>query len=263
MTQAHAHPTREIEIRYCSSVAEFVECVRIEHAIWGAATAVPTPVFVVAAHESGGQVLGAFQDDRMVGFALAFAALRDGQHFLHSHMAAVLPEFRDRGVGRSLKLAQRKDALARGIGLIEWTFDPLDLKNAYFNLVRLGVIARRFIPNCYGITGSKLHGELPTDRLVAEWWLDSDRVKAVLAGHAPAASGEAERIAIPAAFSALRESDRASAARIQSDARTQFLKWFGKGYAATGVAQRDDATDYLLEPEAAIKGLKLPKPKEN
>ena len=248
MTQAHAHAAREIEIRHCSSVDEFSECVRIEHAIWGAATAVPTPVFVVAAHESGGQVLGAFQDDKMVGFALAFAALRDGQHFLHSHMAAVLPEFRDRGVGRSLKLAQRKDALARGIGLIEWTFDPLDLKNAYFNLVRLGAIARRFIPNCYGITGSKLHGELPTDRLVAEWWLDSDRVKAVLAGNPPPVSSAVERISIPANFATLRESDRAAAARIQSDARTQFLKWFGKGYAATGVERREGETDYLLEP---------------
>ena len=263
MTQAHAHPTREIEIRHCSSVDEFSECVRIEHAIWGAATAVPTPVFVVAAHESGGQVLGAFRDDRMVGFALAFAALRDGRHFLHSHMAAVLPEFRDRGVGRSLKLAQRRDALARGIDLIEWTFDPLDLKNAYFNLVRLGAIARRFIPNCYGVTGSKLHGALPTDRLVAEWRLDSDRVKAVLAGNAPAVRTTSERISIPSSFAELRDSDQASAARIQSEARTLFLKWFAEGYAATAVARRHDATDYLLEPVATIKGLKLPELKES
>lgn len=263
MTRAHAHAAREIEIRHCSSVAEFSECVRIEHAVWGAATAVPTPVFVVAAHETGGQVLGAFEGGRMVGFILAFAAVRGGYRFLHSHMAAVLPEFRDRGVGRSLKLAQREDALARGIDLIEWTFDPLDVKNAYFNLMRLGAIARRFIPNCYGITGSKLHGALPTDRLVAEWWLDSDRVRALLAGELPAASSATERISIPASFAELRESDQASAARIQSEARGQFLKWFGAGYAATGVERRADATDYLLETQTAIGGLKLPALKES
>jgi len=263
MKQAHAHAVREIEIRHCSSVSEFSECVRVEHAVWGAATAVPTPVFVVAAHETGGQVLGAFAEGRMLGFILAFAAVRDGHHFLHSHMAAVLPEFRDRGVGRSLKLAQREDALRRGINLIEWTFDPLDVKNAYFNLVRLGAIARRFIPNCYGITGSRLHGSLPTDRLVAEWWLDSDRVKAMLAGNVPGVGSPTERISIPTSFAELRESDQASAARIQSEARAQFLKWFGEGYAATGVERGAEATDYLLEPQAAIDGLKLPKTKES
>jgi predicted GNAT superfamily acetyltransferase len=139
---ALAHAAQEIEIRHCSSVAEFAECVRIEHAIWGESVAVPTPIFVVAQH-TGGQVLGAFQNGEMVGFTLAFTALRDGKLFVHSHIAAVLPDCRDRGVGRRLKLFQRQDALKRGIDLIEWTFDPLDLKNAYFNLVRLGAIARR------------------------------------------------------------------------------------------------------------------------
>jgi len=244
MTQAHA--AREIEIRHCSSVAEFSECVEIQHAIWGESITVPVPIFVVA-HHTGGQIPAAYDGAKMAGFALAFTARRAEKVFLHSHIAAVLPEFRDRGVGRSLKLAQRKDALAKGIDLIEWTFDPLDVKNAYFNLMRLGAIARRFIPNCYGVTGSKLHGALPTDRLVAEWWLDSERVKAVLAGGAPAVGASAERIAIPAVFAAMRESDPAGAARVQAEARDQFLRWFGKGYAATGVERREGETDYLLE----------------
>ena len=92
-------------------------------------------------------------------------------------MVGVLAEYRDRGVGRLLKLAQREDALARQINRIEWTFDPLQLKNASFNIARLGAIVRHYIPNLYGRTSSPLHAGLPTDRLVAEWWVRSSRVK--------------------------------------------------------------------------------------
>src|ERR1041385_6901912 len=95
-------------------------------------------------------------------------------------MLGVLPEFRRGGLGLRLKLEQRRQTLARGINLIEWTFDPLEWKNAIFNLDRLGAIARRYVPNQYGISSSPLHRGLPTDRLVAEWWLDSPRVLACI-----------------------------------------------------------------------------------
>ncbi len=263
MSQPTPQATPEIQIRHCSSIADYEACVRIQHAIWGESIAVPVPIFVVA-HHTGGQILGAWLEGKMIGFTQAFTALRSGKLFLHSHIAAVLPEDRDRGVGRSMKLFQRQDALQRGIDLIEWTFDPLDFKNGYFNLMRLGAIVRRYIPNCYGITDSPLHAGLPTDRLVAEWWLNSDRVKSVLAGGPRPKSTTVERIAIPKQFTALRESDRPAAARIQAEARGQFQKWFAKGYAATGVESRDDTTDYLLEPAAAIDGLQLPdSPKES
>jgi predicted GNAT superfamily acetyltransferase len=253
---AQAQAAQPIEIRHCSSVADYQNCVHVEHAIWGKSLTVPVPLFVVA-RETGGQVLGAFQQGGMIGLTLAFAAMRRGKTFLHSHIAAVLPGFRDRGVGRAMKLFQRQDALDRGIDLIEWTFDPLDLKNAYFNLVRLGAIARRCIPNCYGVTESPLHAGLPTDRLVVEWLLNSDRVKRASSGEPPPEIGAAsQRIAIPAALAALRESDREAAAKIQSRACAQFQEWFAKGWVATGVDKRDAATDYLLEPAAAIAGLK-------
>lgn len=252
---AQVHEVQEIEIRHCSSVADYECCVHIEHAIWGKSLAVPVPLFVVA-RETGGQILGAFQQGGMIGFTLAFAAVRGGKTFLHSHIAAVLPGFRDRGVGRRLKLFQRQDALDRGIALIEWTFDPLDLKNAYFNLVRLGAVARRYIQNCYGVTESPLHAGLPTDRLVVEWWLDSDRVKKASAGE-PVYSKAAERIAIPAKLASARESDREVAHQMQSEVRARFQDWFAKGYVATGVEKRDGATDYLLESAAAIAGLEL------
>ncbi len=259
---AQAHAAQEIEIRHCSSVGDYRGCVRIEHAIWGQSLAVPVPLFVVA-RETGGQILGAFQQDGMIGFTLAFAALRAGQAYLHSHIAAVLPDFRNRGVGRALKLFQRRNALDRGIDLVEWTFDPLDLKNAYFNLVRLGGVARRYIPNCYGITESPLHAGLPTDRLVVEWWLNSDRVKKASAGEPPHAEG-AERIAIPAKLAALRESGREAATRIQWEVRARFQELFAKGWVASGIEKGDNATDYLLEPDVAISGLKSPdRPRED
>src|SRR5580658_6727869 len=201
MTEAPGSPA--IEIRHCTTLEEYQDCVRIEHITWGPELAEPTGMFVVA-HHTGGQVLGAFDGKRLVGFTLAVAGVRRGRPFLHSHQTAVLPEYRDKGIGRLLKLFQREDALHRGINLVEWTFDPLELKNAYFNLVRLGAIARRYIPNCYGITGSPLHAGLPTDRLVAEWWLDSDRVRGILADN-PSPLGESTvRIALPSNIGALK-----------------------------------------------------------
>lgn len=250
-------PTHDIDVRHCSNLAEYEECVRVEHAVWGEGIAVPSAVFVVA-HHTGGQVVGAFHDGKMAGFTLALAAIRAGKSSLHSHMTAVLPEFRDRGIGRRLKLFQRQDALKRGIDLIEWTVDPLDLKNAHFNFVRLGAVARQYIPNCYGVTASPLHGGLPTDRLVAEWWLDSERVKFILADDVRPMKGSPERVAIPTNLVEIKKNDRDAAARVQGETREQFQKWFAKGYAATGVESREGATDYLLEPVAEIDGLRLP-----
>jgi predicted GNAT superfamily acetyltransferase len=263
MNQSRSHS--EIEIRHCATLGEYDECVRLEHVIWGEDIAVPSAIFVVA-HHTGGQVLGAFDaipsgasgEPKMVGFTLALAAVRAGKPYLHSHMTAVLPEFHNRGVGRRLKLFQRQDALKRGIDLIEWTFDPLDLKNAHFNFVRLGAVARTYIPDCYGVTESPLHAGLPTDRLVAQWWLNSERVKSILADDVRPMNNSAERISLPTNIAETRNSDRQAAARLQTAAREQFQEWFAKGYAATGVESRAGATDYLLEPAAAIAGVRLP-----
>ncbi len=260
----HSRTHHEIEIRHCATLAEYDQCVRLQHLVWGEDIAVPSPIFVVA-HHTGGQVLGAFApaptapsgQPKMVGFTLALAAIRSGRPYLHSHMTAVLPEVHNRGVGRRLKLFQRQDALKRGIDLIEWTFDPLDLKNAHFNFVRLGAIARKYIPDCYGVTQSPLHAGLPTDRLVAEWWLASERVKSILADNPSPMKGSAQRISVPANLAEIRDTDRQAAARLQTSAREQFQQCFAKGYAASGLESRQGATDYLLEPASAIEGLHL------
>jgi predicted GNAT superfamily acetyltransferase len=261
-------PGADIEIRHCDTLAEYEDCVRIEHLTWGEEIAVPSAMFVVA-HHTGGQVIGAFHGHKMMGFTLALVgirrsgasggwAARGGQFFLHSHMTAVLPEFRDRGVGRRLKLFQRQDALKRGIDLVEWTFDPLEIKNAHFNLVRLGAVARRLIPNCYGVTKSPLHAGLPTDRLVAEWWLGSERVRSTLADNPLPLRRPADRISLPANLGEIKEGDREAGARIQADARAQFEKWFAAGYVATTVETNGTTTDYILEPGGSVAGLRLP-----
>src|ERR1700730_14479766 len=239
-----------IEIRQCHSLDEFEEGVRLERVIWGEEITVPAPIFVVADH-TGGQVIGAFDGEKLAGMTLALAGFRGTLRFLHSHMTAVLPEYQNRGVGRRLKLFQRQDALKRGIPLVEWTFDPLELKNAYFNLARLGAVVRRYIPDCYGVTESPLHGGLPTDRLVAEWWLDCNRVNSVLAGKLPSVSS-AEGIAVPSDIGEPQAANRNARARAQNEIREQFQRWFSKDYFFTCIESRGVTTDYILEPAASI-----------
>src|ERR1700739_4142274 len=224
-----------IMIRPLREVGEMSIGVDLQRRVWGYTEidTVPDQIFIVT-RESGGQVLGAFHEDKAIGFALAFAGVHGGRIHLHSHMVAVLPEFQDRGVGRMLKLAQRDDAISRGIDLIEWTFDPLQLKNAYFNLMRLGAIVRRYIPNAYGRTSSPLHGGLPTDRLVAEWWGRSARVHALLGGKIPVAGADRVRIGIPAGFRQITSTNPAEAERIQSGVRSQFERHIAEGGAAVG-----------------------------
>ncbi len=240
-----------ILIRHCHGLDEFKAAVGVERAVWKSADIdiVPIALFVVAV-ETGGQVLGAFEGNKIVGFTLAFAGWRDGEPFLHSNMTAVLESHRDHGIGRRLKSFQREDALARGIPRVEWTFDPLMTKNAYLNLMRLGAIARRYLPDVYGTTTSPLHAVLPTDRLVAEWHLRSPRVERILSGKraTPTFSKKAVRISVPSEIENLKKRKPAEAARLQSSIREQFLDWFGKGFAATAIAPGSSGMDYILEP---------------
>lgn len=133
---------------------------------------------LIATQHAGGIVLGAFDDELMIGFAYAFPALEDGRSSMHSHMLAVKPDYRNCEAGSYLKLAQRQRALERGLDEITWTFDPLQSLNAHLNFEKLGVISNRYIPNFYGdATSSPLHSGFGTDRLWVRWLLNSERVK--------------------------------------------------------------------------------------
>src|SRR6202051_538634 len=200
----------------------------------------PVRMFVVAS-KIGGQVIGAFDGNELVGFVIAIPGTRNGRSYLHSHMLAVRQGYRNGGLGRRLKLSQRDDALARGFELMEWTFDPLEIKNAYLNIEKLGAISRRYNVNQYGITSSPLQGGLPTDRLVAEWWMKSKRVEAVLAD-APRAEFECRaRIEVPAAIYEWKSAatTRKQALAVQQSNREQFNRAFAEGLSALGY-ERDE-----------------------
>lgn len=241
-----------IEIHQLSKLDEFAEAVRLQREIWGFQDVelLPLRLFVVAS-KIGGQILGAFDGPEMVAFCLCIPGLKPGGKFyLHSHMLGVLPKYRNTGLGRKLKLGQRDFAIASGVDLIEWTFDPLEIKNAFFNIERLGVIARRYVHNQYGTTSSRLHGGLPTDRLIAEWWIRSARVEAAAQVDENKSNFErpvtATRISVPADIASWRESDRQRAREIQTSIGDQFDKHFQAGLAVIGFEKSAEAGTYLL-----------------
>jgi len=226
-----------ISIRRCQGLDELRECIALQKEIWNFTDAelIPLRMFVVA-EKVGGQVMGAFDGNEMVGFALSVPGTRSSQVYLHSHMLAVAKEHRNSGLGRRLKLLQREDALGRGIELIEWTFDPLEIKNAYLNIEKLGAIARRYNINQYGITSSPLQGGLPSDRLIAEWWLKAKRVETLLAtGKNPPFDLE-RTIEVPAVIYAWKAAvdSRSKAQQVQERNREQFLRAFGDGLTVLG-----------------------------
>jgi predicted GNAT superfamily acetyltransferase len=234
-----------VVIRSCHGLEELRACVALQKEVWNFTDAelIPLRMFVVA-EKVGGQVMGAFAGHDMVGFALSVPGTRDGHVYLHSHMLAVRKDQRNSGLGRRLKLLQREDALSRGIELIEWTFDPLEIKNAYLNIEKLGAITRRYNINQYGITSSPLQGGLPSDRLIAEWWLKSKRVETLLSsGKNPTVQIET-KIEVPAQiydWKAAPET-RAQAQQLQERNREQFLRAFGEGLTVVGY-ERDAASN--------------------
>jgi len=215
-------------VRALAGYEEFAEAVRLQKTIWGFDDLELLPVrFFIVASRIGGQTFGAFDGSLMAGFLLALPGIKqDGTQYLHSHMVGVLNDYRNAGVGQMLKRAQRDDALARGIALIEWSFDPFEAKNAYFNLERLGAIVRNYIPNMYGIRMNPLDGGLPTDRCIAEWWI----------GKTPAKSPVTARVSLPSQKTV--ESQEALGSELR--------RHFADGLAVTGFERHGDTGTYLL-----------------
>ena len=185
----------EIVVRPARTRADYDASVLLQRAVWGLEDVeITSAIQLIATTHAGGMLhVAETSEGRTVGFAYAFPALRGGSPHLHSDMLAVLPEYQQRGVGVRLKWAQREDALARGLPLITWTFDPMQARNANLNLRRLGGTATEFLENFYGVTTSSLHHGLPTDRLLVRWDLASPRVAE------RAAQGDPPRTAAPPA----------------------------------------------------------------
>jgi predicted GNAT superfamily acetyltransferase len=173
----------EIRVRRAATRTDFDSCVLLQRAVWGLSDLeITSAIQLIATTHAGGLLhLAESGEGQAVGFAYAFPAIRGGSAHLHSDMLAVVPEYQQRGVGVRLKWAQREDALARGVNLITWTYDPLQAGNASLNLRRLGAEAVEFLENFYGITTSSLHHGLPTDRLLVRWALESERVRRLAA----------------------------------------------------------------------------------
>ena len=246
MSEATPQLATSIAIRKCETLDEVRACFALQKEVWNFTDAelVPVRMFVVAA-KIGGHVIGAFDENdgksELVGFALAIPGVRNGHPYLHSHMLAVRQQYRNGGLGRRMKLFQREDALARGFELMEWTFDPLEIKNAYLNIERLGAIARRYNVNQYGITSSPLQGGLPTDRLVAEWWMKSKRVEAATAGVGRVEMESQTRIEVPAEIYGWKATAgmRAQALAVQDRVREAFQRDFAAGLSVLGY-ERDE-----------------------
>ncbi len=158
----------QLRIARLTTSGEFDGCVELQQATWqySAGEVLPRRVFFLA-DKLGGHVLGAYDGEQLIGFNLGLPAQRNGMGYIHSQMLAVLPAYRNTGIGRRMKFAQRDIALEQGINLLEWTYVPLEIKNSFFNLSRLGAISRKYVPDFYGASSSPLQGGLPTDRLYA------------------------------------------------------------------------------------------------
>jgi predicted GNAT superfamily acetyltransferase len=259
-----------IVFRDCRGFDEFEACVQMEIATWGydPTDMIPRKSFLVA-QKIGGQVIGAFDTElpgagpeggpeSMVGFAFSLPGVKnaDGKPwpYLHSHMLAVRESHRNRGLGAQLKLKQRDEALARGIRHMEWTFDPLEIKNAFLNIHKLGAVVCAYFVDFYGISSSRLQGGLPTDRLLAEWRLDSPRVTAILEGGNAIPRIEAtprileEQIVVPASIYDWKSSEagRERALAVQLENRRKFQQAFSRGLAVLGFV-RDDEGNGIFE----------------
>lgn len=273
-----------MQIRSIESLDECRQIVALEKSIWGytdAEDVVPSPVLIVGV-KRGAILLGAFDAaGAMRGFVYSIPAIRHGQLTQWSHMLGVVPDARGFGLGRQLKLAQRVRALAMGVDLIEWTFDPLQGVNAHLNFARLGVVAEEYEENIYGESSSPLHRGTPTDRLIAQWRLsaphverrvESDAVALVrdasvadapvanpsqstAAGLTPGPSDlalDAARILIeiPAGFSDIQRRDPQLALEWRLSTRRTFQHYLARGYRAVDffLAAKAGRGHYLLAP---------------
>jgi len=171
-------PIPKIVIRGLESIEDLRQIEPVEKEVWGLAERDFSPMTLLIAHKEAGSILiGAFDGDKLAGFAFGFPALDQGRLFVHSHMLAVLPEYRDLDLGYKLKLAQRDRALALGIKQMTWTFDPLQSRNAHFNFAKLGVVSDRYKVDFYGHDSSSVLHQNGTDRLWVTWPLASRRVQ--------------------------------------------------------------------------------------
>ena len=236
-------------IRPFEQFEDYQQAERVQEATWSATEVVPSNM-LMAMQRHGSVALGAFgDDDRLLGFVFSFlspAHVPGAAHGLshHSHMAAVLPAWRGRGLGLALKQAQAKAVLRAGYNLMTWTYDPLEARNANLNITKLGGICRTYIRNCYGEMRDPLNMGLPSDRFEVEWWLDD--TAATIRPTNSSTQVEPQFIDIPANFQTIKQSNLPQAKQIRLDTRAQFEQAFAAGAVVTGFQLMPELGRYEL-----------------
>lgn len=265
MAIVEAETMEEIVIRECAGIDELDSCVRLQREVFGLPELEISPRrHLIVSRQAGGWTLGAFVDDRLVGFVHHLAAVRAGvEVFGYSHMMAVDPAYQNKGVGARLKWSQRERAQREGSTFIKWTWDPMQARNAHFNLNRLGVTVSSYAENFYGtdyatspiLTGAEPAG-IDSDRLFANWQLDAPRVMDLAEG-VPASIDQLPNavatINIPTSWTILCRENPAAAKREQLRVRGEFQKAFAAGLVAAGFERSEEQPHYLLYPADELK----------
>lgn len=267
----------EIVIRKLTAMPDLTATAELQKAVWGMHDIeAASPHTLKAIVHSGGAVFGAEAEGQLVGFCFGMAAWRARELWLWSHMAAVLPALQGRGIGFRLKQAQREWALAQGYRRMAWTFDPMQSGNANFNFNLLGVSARRYSVNHYGNMQDGINAGLASDRLEAQWQLDSPRVGALARGESPPAASGAQALSmllavdqdgnlrreepaafeearygieIPVDFAALKAANIGRAQDWQLQMRAAMTALLEAGYVASGFQRAGEKAWYILSRE--------------
>ena len=257
----------DIVIRECVTIDELDSCIRLQREVFGLPDLEISPRrHLIVSRQAGGWTLGAFVDQRLVGFVHHLAAIRGAEIFGYSHMMAVDPEFQNKGVGARLKWSQRERAIQEGRSFIKWTWDPMQARNAHFNLNRLGVTVGSYAVNFYGTdygTNPSLTNVEPagidSDRLFASWQLESPRVISLANGDSsptePAPVKPAAMIEIPTNWTQLCREDAARARREQLRVRSEFQQALAAGLIAAGFERSSAQPRYLLYAEEVLRSV--------
>ncbi len=242
-----------IQIRECATLEQLAECVQLQRDVFALPEVELSPVrhFIVTKN-AGGFTLGAYDGDRLAGFVLSVPAVMRGERAFYSHMTGVRSEYQSLGIGAKLKWAQRERALADGVRFIKWTFEPVKARNAYFNLEKLGAVVREYQQNFYGTdygTAPETAGQkfgLASDRLFAEWHLESEKVRALAAGQIWFEPGEVlAEIGILNDWTEMVERGPAALAE-QMRVRGEFEVAFADGLVGRSFRRDDERPAYLL-----------------
>jgi predicted GNAT superfamily acetyltransferase len=258
----------DILIRECTEIDELDSCVRLQREVFGLTDLEISPRrHLIVSRQAGGWTLGAFAEETLVGFVHTLAAVRGSNEiFGYSHMMAVDPGYQNKGVGARLKWSQRERALQEGKDFIKWTWDPMQARNAHFNLNRLGVTVSTYAENFYGtdyVTSPTLKSAgtaesglgpgIDSDRLFAHWQLQTPRVidlanssRGVHSSGSHITSQPQVTISIPTDWTKLCKEDSAQARHEQLRVRHEFQKAFAAGLIATAFERSTEHPRYLL-----------------